>query len=51
MSKTLEQLIADRDAVVEKMTTALANNDMEKFDDLNTEYQKLSEKIRKKKNG
>ena len=47
MKKTLKQLIADRDAVVEKMTAALAQPDMKKFDDLNTKYEKLSEKIRR----
>jgi uncharacterized protein YecT (DUF1311 family) len=51
MSKTEIQLREDRERVVDKMTAALANNDMEKFDKLNTEYQKLSEKIKGKKNG
>lgn len=51
MKKTLEQLIADRHEIVEKMTAALASTDMELFDKLNTKYQKLSDKIRELKNG
>jgi hypothetical protein len=49
MSKTETQLREERERVVDKMMKALANNDMEKYDKLNTEYQKLSEKIRSKK--
>jgi hypothetical protein len=51
MKKTRKQLAAERDEVIDQMTTALAKSDMKLFDDLNTEYQKLSEKIRKVKDG
>jgi len=51
MKKTKDQLIAERHEIVDKMTIALANNDMKKFDKLNTKYQKLSDKIKEIKNG
>ena len=47
MSKTKEQLIAQRHELVQKMTAALAASDMKIFDRLNTKYQRLSDKIKK----
>ena len=53
MKKTLQQIINERHELVGLMTDALARPDMKKFYKLNVKYQKLSDKIKKKrgKNG
>lgn len=47
--KTKEALVEQRHEIVGKMTAALANNNMKKFDSLNAKYQRLSEQIKKEK--
>ena len=44
---TRQELIECRHGIVGKMTAALANNNMKKFDRLNAKYQKISDQIKK----
>ena len=46
MKKTLEQLKLERTELGEKMKSALSANDMDSYDNLNSQYQKIDEKIR-----